>query len=50
VRRVRARSTALSSGHVFGTGGADHVRLNFATRPDILTAAITCMARALPDT
>ena len=41
---------ALSSGHAFGTGGADHARLNFATRPDILTAAITQMARALPAT
>jgi cysteine-S-conjugate beta-lyase len=38
---------ALSSGHVFGTGGAGHVRLNFATHPDILTTAITRMARAL---
>jgi cystathionine beta-lyase len=38
---------ALSSGHVFGSGGAGHVRLNFATHPDILTAAITRMARAL---
>lgn len=38
---------ALSSGHVFGTGGAGHVRLNFATHPDILTAAITRMAHAL---
>jgi cystathionine beta-lyase len=42
----RAR-VALSSGHVFGTGGAGHVRLNFATHPDILTTAITRMARAL---
>jgi cysteine-S-conjugate beta-lyase len=38
---------ALSSGHVFGAGGAGHVRLNFATHPDILTAAITRMAHAL---
>ena len=38
---------ALSSGHVFGTGGAGHVRINFATHPDILTAAITRMAYAL---
>jgi cystathionine beta-lyase len=40
---------ALSSGHVFGTGGAGHVRLNFATHPDIITAAITRMAHTLPD-
>jgi cystathionine beta-lyase len=38
---------ALSSGHVFGTGGAGHVRLNFATHPDILTAALGRMAHAL---
>jgi cystathionine beta-lyase len=38
---------ALSSGHVFGTGGAGHVRLNFATRPDILTEAIVRMSHAL---
>ena len=38
---------AVSSGHVFGSGGAGHVRLNFATHPDILTAAITRMAHAL---
>jgi cysteine-S-conjugate beta-lyase len=34
---------ALSSGHVFGTGGAGHVRLNFATSPAILTEAVTRM-------
>jgi cysteine-S-conjugate beta-lyase len=38
---------ALSSGHVFGTGGANHVRLNFATHPDILTQAITRMGQAM---
>ena len=38
---------ALSSGHVFGLGGTDHVRLNFATRPDIITEAINRMADAL---
>ncbi|MFV0495528.1 MalY/PatB family protein [Mycobacterium sp.] len=40
---------ALSSGHVFGSGGAGHVRLNFATSPAILTEAITRMGRALRD-
>ncbi|MGB6245242.1 MULTISPECIES: MalY/PatB family protein [Gordonia] len=34
---------ALSSGHVFGTGGAGHVRLNFATSTAILTEAVTRM-------
>ncbi|MFC0032319.1 MalY/PatB family protein [Micromonospora chaiyaphumensis] len=41
----RAR-VALSSGHVFGTGGAGFVRLNFATSPAILTEAVTRMGRA----
>ncbi|MGP9022999.1 MalY/PatB family protein [Streptomyces sp. BR1] len=34
---------ALSSGHIFGTGGAGHVRLNFATSQSALTEAITRM-------
>lgn len=38
---------ALSSGHVFGTGGPGHVRLNFATSQAILTEAVSRMARAL---
>ena len=38
---------ALSSGHVFGTGGAGHVRLNFGTSPAILTEAVSRMGRAL---
>jgi cystathionine beta-lyase len=42
----RAR-VALSSGHVFGTGGAGHVRLNFATSQQILTEALSRMGRAL---
>ncbi|MFC0508954.1 MalY/PatB family protein [Micromonospora costi] len=42
----RAR-VALSSGHVFGTGGAGFVRLNFATSPEILTEAVTRMGRAV---
>ncbi|WP_240614946.1 MalY/PatB family protein [Arthrobacter ruber] len=36
---------ALSSGHVFGRGGHQHVRLNFATHPAILTEAVTRMGR-----
>ena len=38
---------ALSSGHVFGTGGAGHMRLNFATSQAILTEAVSRMGRAL---
>lgn len=34
---------ALSSGHVFGSGGAGHVRLNFATSQAVLTEAVTRM-------
>ncbi len=41
---------ALSSGHVFGTGGAGHVRLNFATSRAILTEAVSRMGRALANT
>ena len=40
---------ALSSGHVFGTGGAGHVRLNFATSQAIVTEAVSRMGRALAD-
>lgn len=36
---------ALSSGHVFGSGGAGHVRLNFATSKAILTEGVTRMGR-----
>ena len=38
---------ALSSGHVFGAGGAGHVRLNFATSQAVLSEAIARMARAV---
>ena len=38
---------ALSSGHVFGPGGAGHVRLNFATSRAILTDAVSRMGRAV---
>lgn len=38
---------ALSSGHVFGTGGTGHVRLNFATSQVILAEAVTRMGRAV---
>ena len=37
---------ALSSGHVFGRGGSDAVRLNFATRPDLLSEAVRRMGEA----
>jgi len=37
---------ALSSGHVFGHGGAGFVRLNFATSPAILRQAIQRMRDA----
>jgi len=36
---------AVNSGLPFGTGGAGHVRLNYATTPEILTEAIERMAR-----
>ncbi|MFI6735445.1 MalY/PatB family protein [Nonomuraea sp. NPDC050451] len=42
----RAR-VALSSGHVFGSGGAGCVRLNFATSPAVLRQALSRMGRAV---
>lgn len=38
---------ALSSGHVFGEGGAGHARINYATHPDVLAEAVRRMGRAL---
>ena len=38
---------ALTSGHAFGTGGAGHVRVNFATSRAILAEALSRMGRAL---
>ena len=38
---------AVSSGHVFGTGGAGFVRLNFGTSRSILTDALTRMGAAV---
>lgn len=38
---------ALSSGHIFGSGGAGHVRLNFATSQDILKEALSRMGEAV---
>jgi cystathionine beta-lyase len=37
---------ALSAGEAFGAGGAGHVRLNYATSTEVLTAAIRAMAEA----
>ncbi|MFI6942422.1 MalY/PatB family protein [Streptomyces sp. NPDC050418] len=41
---------ALSSGHVFGAGGAGCVRLNFATSPAVLREALARMGRAVRGT
>lgn len=35
---------AVNPGHTFGEGGGGHVRLNFATSPEILTAAVRQLA------
>ncbi len=40
---------AVTSGHIFGTGGAGHVRVNFATSAAILAEAVSRMGRALRD-
>lgn len=37
---------ALSAGEAFGTGGAGHVRLNYATSTAVLTAAVSAMGDA----
>ncbi|MCF3101209.1 aminotransferase class I/II-fold pyridoxal phosphate-dependent enzyme [Streptomyces roseoverticillatus] len=39
---------ALTGGLPFRTGGAGHVRLNFATSPELLTEGVRRMAAALP--
>lgn len=38
---------AVNSGLTFGTGGAGHVRLNYATSPEILTEAIVRLASVM---
>ena len=38
---------AVNSGLPFGSGGAGHVRLNYATTPEILAEAVERMARTL---
>jgi cystathionine beta-lyase len=38
---------AVNSGPPFGTGGAGHVRVNFATSPEILSEAVARMASAI---
>ncbi|MEH1017119.1 MalY/PatB family protein [Micromonospora sp. CPCC 206060] len=40
---------AVNSGHVFGTGGTGHVRINFATNPTLLTEAVTRMGHAVTE-
>lgn len=41
---------ALTAGTGFGTGGAGHVRLNFATPPEVLTEAVGRIRKALDST
>lgn len=43
----REARVMLNSGPTFGTGGAGHVRINFATSPAILTEAVERIAKAL---
>ena len=38
---------ALVAGLIFGTGGAGHVRLNYATSPEVITEAVHRMANAV---
>ena len=41
---------ALNEGTDFGTGGAGHARLNFATSPEIVAEAVRRIANALSHT
>ena len=43
-RVFRSRGVELSPGPQFGPPGAGHVRINFATSPDILDATVAAMA------
>jgi cystathionine beta-lyase len=45
---LRDAKVALTSGPAFGTGGAGHARLNFATSKAILADAVRRIAAALP--
>ncbi|MDO5029786.1 MAG: aminotransferase class I/II-fold pyridoxal phosphate-dependent enzyme [Corynebacterium sp.] len=45
---VKNAKIALNPGFAFGEGGAGHVRLNFATSPEILNEALDRFAAALP--
>ena len=38
---------ALNPGPTFGPGGEGHVRLNFATAPEVLTEAVARIHRVL---
>jgi cystathionine beta-lyase len=44
---VERGRVALTGGLPFGTGGAHHARLNFATSPEVLTEAVARIARSL---
>jgi cystathionine beta-lyase len=45
---LRHARVAVSAGPAFGTGGAGHVRLNYATSAEVLEQALTRMGRVLP--
>lgn len=45
---LAAGRVAVNSGLPFGIGGSGHVRVNFATSPELLTDAIGRMASAVP--
>lgn len=47
VRLLERGRVAVSDGPIFGTGGAGHVRINFATSPDILREAVARIASSL---
>jgi len=44
---LRRARVALSPGHIFGSGGRGHARLNYATSPEILRDAVGRIAGIL---
>ncbi|WP_309066458.1 MalY/PatB family protein [Microbacterium sp.] len=48
-RILREAKVALSAGPTFGAQGAEHVRINFGTSPEILTEAVARIGRMRTD-
>jgi len=44
---IEKAKVAFNSGHIYGELGRHHVRLNFATSPEIITEAIERIAKVI---